>query len=80
MVAVTAEKGWRTPGYGTVYAIVRCLHPGLVSLARYGPKVYRERFDLIHRREERNPNAIWEADRTRLDIWVRDERDRQTKT
>jgi len=79
VVAVATERDWPVPGYGTVYAIVRRLHPGLVTLARDGPKTYRERFDLIHRREADAPNAIWQADHTQLDVWVRDERDQAAK-
>jgi putative transposase len=47
-----------------------------VTLARDGPKAYRERFDLVHRRETDGPNAIWQADHTLLDVWVHDERTR----
>jgi putative transposase len=78
-VAVAAEHGWPAPSYGAVYGIVRRLHPGLVTLARDGPKAYRERFDLVHRREADGPNAIWQADHTQLDVWVRDERERPVK-
>ena len=77
--AVAADQGWPTPSYGTVYGIVRRLHPGLVTLARDGPKAYRECFDLIHRREAEGPNGIWQADHTRLDVWIRDEHDRPAK-
>jgi putative transposase len=78
-VAVATEQGWPAPSYGTVYAIVCGLHPGLVTLAHDGPKTYRERFDLVHRREADGPNAIWQADHTQLDLWVRDERNRPAK-
>ena len=79
VVAVAATHGWPAPGYGTVYTIVRALDSGLVVLAHDGPRAYRERFDLIHRREAEGPNAIWQADHTQLDVWVRDERDRLVK-
>ena len=36
--------------------------------------MYRERFDLLYRREASRPNEIWQADHTPLDIWVLDER------
>lgn len=78
-VAVATEQGWSAPSYGTVYAVVRHLHPGLVTLARDGAKAYRERFDLIYRREADGPNAIWQADHTQLDVWIRDERNRPVK-
>lgn len=75
-VAVAREQDWPIPGYGTVDGIARRLHPGSVTLARDGAKAYRERFDLVHRREAEGPNAIGQADHTQLDLWVRDERDR----
>jgi len=54
-------------------AIVRDLDPALVTLAHEGTKAYRLAFDLLHRREATGPNAIWQADHTSLDLWVRDE-------
>ncbi|MBV8315485.1 MAG: transposase, partial [Planctomycetaceae bacterium] len=38
-----------------------------------------ETFDLVHRHEATGPNAIWQADHTPLDIWVKDERGRPRK-
>jgi putative transposase len=64
VAVVAAERGWAAPSYGTVYAIVHALDPGLVTLAHDGAKAYRERFDLLHRREADGPNAIWQADHT----------------
>lgn len=49
------------------------------ALVRDGPKAYQERFDLVHRHEAVGPNAIWQADHTQLDLWIRDERDRSAK-
>ena len=46
----------------------------MVTLAQEGSAVYRERFDLLYRREASRPNEIWQADHTPLDIWVIDER------
>jgi putative transposase len=77
--AVARAQDWPIPSYGTVYAIVRRLHPGLVTLAHDGPKAYRERFDLVHRREATGPNEVWQADHTQLDLWVRDDRDRPAR-
>ncbi len=79
VAAVAAEQAWSVPSYDTVHDVVRRLDPALVVLAHEGAKAYRERFDLIHRREAAGPNAIWQADHTQLDIWVRDERDRSVK-
>jgi putative transposase len=79
IMAVATEHGWPVPSYATVAAIVRRLDPALMTLAHEGTKRYQERFDLICRREADGPNAIWQADHTQLDLWVRDERDRPVK-
>ncbi len=73
-VAVAEQQGWPQPGYDQVYAVVRELDPGLVSLAHDGTKEYQRAFDLIHRREASRPNEIWQADHTQLDIRLLDER------
>jgi len=70
---IALQQGWRPPSYSSVYAVVRGLDPGLVSLAHEGPAVYRETYDLLYRREASGPNEIWQADHTPLDIWVRDD-------
>ncbi len=79
LLSVAARQGWPVPSYRTVCTIIHALDPGLVCLAHDGPKTDRERFDLIHRREADGPNAIWQADHTQLDVWIRDERDRSAK-
>ncbi len=73
-VAVAEQQGWSQPGYDQVYAVVRQLDPGLVSLAHEGTKGYQRAFDLIHRREASRPNEIWQADHSQLDICLLDER------
>ena len=70
--AVAQRNGWPAPSYATVYAIVRALDPGLLALAHDGPSRYRERFELVYRRESDAPNAIWQADHTQLDLLVLD--------
>jgi putative transposase len=79
LLGIAAQQGWPAPSYRTVCAVVHALDPGLVTLAHDGTKAYRERFDLVHRREADGPNAIWQADHTQLDLWVRDERERPAK-
>jgi putative transposase len=71
---IAQSRGWPVPSYSTVYAIVRQLDPAMVTLAQEGSEVYRERFDLLYRREASRPNEIWQADHTPLDICVIDER------
>jgi putative transposase len=58
------------PSYSLVYAVVRQLPSALTTLAHQGAKAYRQRFDLLHRREAEAPNAIWQADHCLLDILV----------
>jgi putative transposase len=72
--ALAQERGWPTPSYSTVYAHIHALDPGLVTLAHEGSKAYKERFDLLYRREVDHPNAVWLGDHTPLDIVVRDAR------
>lgn len=71
---LAVEIGTRAPSYATVRSIVRQLEPALMMLAHDGTKAYSETFDLLHRREADAPNAVWQADHTELDIWIKDER------
>lgn len=71
---VATQRDWSLPSYRSVAAMMQALDPGLVTLAHDGPKVYRETFDLIHRREASRPNELWQADHTPLDLWLVNER------
>jgi putative transposase len=73
------EQGWPAPSYATVHAVVRALDPGLVVLAHDGPVRYRERYELVYRREAAAPNEIWQADHTQLDILIVDEHGRAVR-
>jgi putative transposase len=68
---VALRKGWPVPNYHRVYRIMKHLDPALVALAHDGSKTYRTTYDLLYRREAESPNALWQADHTLLDIWVR---------
>ena len=73
-VAKVAEaKGWPSPSYGTVHAILAQLDPAMVCLALDGSATFRDRYELIHRHRAETPNAIWQADHTMLDILILDE-------
>jgi putative transposase len=67
------DLGEKAMSYSLVYAVTRRIDPSLATLAHEGTKAYCESFDLIHRREAEAPNAIWQADHTKLDILVKDE-------
>jgi putative transposase len=71
---IAEAQGWPIPSYSSVYAVLQQLDPALVTLAQEGSKVYRDRFDLLYRREASRPNEIWQADHTPLDIWIVDDR------
>jgi putative transposase len=78
-VTLADRLGESPPSYSTVYAVIRALDPGLVTLAHEGTKAYTEAFDLVHRHEATVPNAVWQADHTELDIWLKDGRGQPEK-
>lgn len=50
-VEVAERERSSLPSYATVYAVIRAIEPGVVTLAHEGDKRYRETRDLIYRRE-----------------------------
>ena len=68
VLKLSQDRGEKPPSYGTVFNIVRGLPADLVTLAHEGTKAYSNAFELVHRREADEPNAIWQADHTPLDI------------
>jgi putative transposase len=70
--AAASANGWPIPSYSTVRAIVAAIDRGMVTLAHEGPVRYRERFELIYRREAERPNHTWQADHTQLDLLILD--------
>lgn len=72
--ALAAMRGWSTPAYSTVRQIVAAIDPHLLCLAHDGPTGFRDRYELVHRRQAERPNQVWQADHTELDVLVLDER------
>ena len=70
MTKVCAEKAWPIPAYTQVRRVVVDLDPGMRVLALEGPVAYRDRYELALRRQADEPNAIWQADHTMLDILI----------
>ena len=68
---VALRHGWPVPNYRRVYRVVKHLDPALVTLAHAGSKTYRATYDLLYRHEAAQPNDLWRADHTLLDLWVR---------
>jgi len=79
IVTLAGRLGESPPGYSSVYAVIRELDPALITLAHEGTKAYSEAFDLIHRHEATAPNAVWQADHTEMDIWLKDGRGQPEK-
>ncbi|MHA7146472.1 transposase [Arthrobacter sp. TmT3-37] len=72
MTKICAEKGWPIPKYAHVRRVVAHLDPGMRVLALEGPVAYRDKYELALRRQADQPNAIWQADHTMLDILILD--------
>lgn len=68
--SVAREQGWPVPSYAAVYDVVQAIDPAMAVLAHEGSNRYKEVFDLVYRREAGEPNEIWQADHTLLDLWV----------
>lgn len=79
VTAIARDRDRPVPSYSTAYAHIRRLDPGLVTLAHEGNKAYKERYDLLYRREVDRPNAVWLGDHTPLDLVIRDERNATVK-
>src|SRR5262249_45013542 len=60
--------GGKAPSYGTGFNIVRSLGADIITLAHEGTKAYKNSFELVHLREADQPNTIWQAALTPLDI------------
>jgi len=72
VIALATTHQWTPPSYGSVYGIVRHLHPAMVTLAQDGPAAFRDQYELLYRHRAEGPNAIWQADHTLLDVMVLD--------
>ena len=58
VVGVARQRGWPMPSYTTVRRVIAGLDPGLAALAHHGPAVYRDRFELVYRRESAHSNDV----------------------
>lgn len=73
------QKGKPIPKYNVIYDIVTNMNPSLLTLAHEGSVAYRNKYELIYRREIGGPNEVWQADHTPLDILLIDEDEQATK-
>ena len=70
VTGICAARKWPVPSYSVVWDIVRTLDPGMVTLALEGAASYRDKHELVLRRQAELPNAMWQSDHTMLDILV----------
>ena len=70
VTGICGIRDWPIPSYSVVWDIVRSLDPGMVTLALEGAASYRDKHELVLRRQAEWPNAMWQADHTMLDILV----------
>jgi putative transposase len=70
MTKICAEKAWPVPAYAQVRRVVAQMDPGMRVLALEGPVAYRDKYELALRRQADQPNAVWQADHTMLDILI----------
>lgn len=67
--AEATARGLAVPSYSVVAGIVRGVEPARIAAAT-DAAAYRDRRELVHRRDADAPNAMWQADHTMLDILV----------
>ncbi len=73
-IKLAVEQGWGIPGYFSVRNVVHAIEPALLTLAHEGSKVYQERFDVLYMRTSVQPNAIWQADHSWLEVTLVNEK------
>ena len=76
---IAKQKEWNPPSYSCTYNVVQNLRSSIKTLAHDGTKMYKEKFDIIFRREADGPNQIWQADHTLLDIWIFNEKNQLSR-
>ena len=67
---IARDRGLSAPSYSSVRVTVQAVDPGLRTLATKGEAAYRDRFELVYRRNAERPNVQWQADHTLLDVVV----------
>lgn len=73
------QRGKVPPTYGVIYDIVRKLDPALLTLAHQGSVAYRDKYEIIFRRESEYANQMWQIDHTPLDIFLLNEKEEPQK-
>jgi putative transposase len=71
--AEAGARGVAGPSYAVVADVAREVRTARVAVATDAAG-YRDRHELVHRRDAAAPNEMWQADHTMLDVLVRDAR------
>lgn len=79
VLKIAKEKGWRPASYSSVRGVVRNLDPALLTLAHEGAVAFRNKFELVYRHRAEEPNGIWQADHTQLDLLTLDANGREMR-
>ena len=69
--AEAKARGLAGASYSVVAGIVRGIEPARIAVAT-DAAAYRDRHELVHRRDADAPNEMWQADHTMLDVLVLD--------
>ncbi|MCZ2405004.1 DDE-type integrase/transposase/recombinase [Paenarthrobacter sp. Z7-10] len=69
---IARDRGLAGPSYSSVRMVIAALDPGLRTLAQQGDAAYRDRFEVVFRRNAGHPNEQWQVDHTLLDVEVLD--------
>lgn len=72
VVAIAVADGHQIPSYSSVLRIAGSVSESQIA-ATSDPAGYRDRHELVHRREASTSNEMWQADHTMLDILVLNE-------
>lgn len=79
-ISILAQRSdLKALSYGTVYGQVKKISPALLTLAHDGSNAYRQKYELIYRRECGKSNEIWQCDHTEMDIFIIDAAGKERK-
>ena len=68
IVEYCQQKNIQAPSYRFVCRVIHNLPNDVKVLAGQGDKVYKQKFDLLYRRNASRPNEIWQADHVLLNM------------
>lgn len=73
------EHNLVVPSYRSVCSIIRQIPDDIITLGHKGSKVYKQKYDLLHTRNAKKPNQIWQADHVLLDIGILNDKNKSCR-